>query len=152
MMLTSGHLFLFLGLLSFGVLGIFHKLADVKAAEPKALTAVLYVSSCFLALISSLLVKSGNLTGNQTVALTALPFGISAGVAILAFQAGIRHGNITTSWLVINLSSAIPTILSILLYREQVTRTKAIALLLIPIAIGLLWKERVASNKKAETL
>ena len=149
-MLTSGHLFLFLGLLSFGVLGIFHKLADVKAAEPKALTAVLYVSSFLLALISSLVMKSGNPIGSQAVILTALPFGISAGIAILAFQAGIRHGDITTSWLVINLSSAIPTIMSIFLYNERVTRTKEIALLLIPIAIGLLWKERVASSRKVE--
>jgi uncharacterized membrane protein len=148
--LTSGHLFLFLGLLSFGVLGIFHKLADVKAAEPKALTAVLYVSSFLLALISSLVMKSGNPIGSQAVILTALPFGISAGIAILAFQAGIRHGDITTSWLVINLSSAIPTIMSIFLYNERVTRTKEIALLLIPIAIGLLWKERVASNRNVE--
>ena len=149
-MLTSGHLFLFLGLLSFGVLGIFHKLADVKAAEPKALTAVLYVSSFLLALISSLVMKSGNPIGSQAVILTALPFGISAGIAILAFQAGIRHGDITTSWLVINLSSAIPTVMSIFLYNERVTRTKEIALLLIPIAIGLLWKERVASSRKVE--
>jgi drug/metabolite transporter (DMT)-like permease len=148
--LTSGHLFLLLGLLSFGVLGIFHKLADVKAAEPKALTAVLYVSSFLLALISSLVMKSGNPIGSQAVILTALPFGISAGIAILAFQAGIRHGDITTSWLVINLSSAIPTIMSVFLYNERVTRTKEIALLLIPIAIGLLWKERVASNRKVE--
>jgi len=148
--LTSGHLFLFLGLLSFGVLGIFHKLADVKAAEPKALTAVLYVSSFLLALISSLVMKSGNPIGSQAVILTALPFGISAGIAILAFQAGIRHGDITTSWLVINLSSAIPTVMSIFLYNERVTRTKEIALLLIPIAIGLLWKERVASSRKVE--
>ena len=149
-MLTSGHLFLFLGLLSFGVLGIFHKLADVKAAEPKALTAVLYVSSFLLALISSLVMKSGNPIGSQAVILTALPFGISAGIAILAFQAGIRHGDITTSWLVINLSSAIPTVMSIFLYNERVTPTKEIALLLIPIAIGLLWKERVASSRKVE--
>ncbi len=150
-MLTSGHLFLFLGLLSFGVLGVFHKLADVKDAEPKALTAVLYLSSLFFVLMSLLTTKHQDPIANSRVILTALPFGVAAGVAILAFQAGIRHGNITTSWLVINLSSAIPTILSIVIYKEQVTSIKAIALFLIPIAIGLLWKERINASRRVES-
>jgi uncharacterized membrane protein len=149
-MLTSGHLFLFLGLMSFGVLGVFHKLADVKNAEPKALTAVLYSSSVLFALLSLMAMKNQTPTAASPVILTALPFGVAAGVAILAFQAGIRHGNITTSWLVINLSSAIPTILSIVIYKEHVTPTKAIALILIPIAIGLLWKERINVARKVE--
>ncbi len=67
---------------------------------------------------------------------------MSAAAAIQAFQAGIRHGNIATSWLATSLSSAIPTIGSILIYHdEQVRPIKAFALLLIPIAIVLLWKE-----------
>jgi hypothetical protein len=31
----------------------------------------------------------------------------------------LRHGKISTSWLVINLSTAIPTVLFILIYRES---------------------------------
>jgi len=151
-MLTTGHVFLFLGLLSFGILGVFHKLADVKNADPKALTAVLYSSSLLFALLSLLAIKHQNPIASSPVILTALPFGVAAGIAILAFQAGIRHGNITTSWLVINLSSAIPTILSIVIYRERVTPVKAIALFLIPVAIGLLWKERINASRRAENV
>lgn len=143
----SGHIFMFLGLLSFGLLGVFHKLADVKEASPKAITAVLYLASLVFVLIAlTAIQKDTPFARDGRVLAIGLPFGLSAGVAILAFQAGIRHGGITTSWLVINLSSAIPTVASILIYKEAVTPTKAVALILIPIAILLLWKERRDSD------
>ena len=133
---------MFLGLLSFGILGVFHKLADVKDASPKAITATLYLSSLvFVAIEFAAAQKNTPFVGGRVPGI-GLAFGLFAGIALLAFQAGIRHGDITTSWLVINLSSAIPTVLSIVIYKEAVTLTKAIALLLIPIAILLLWKER----------
>lgn len=145
--MTSGHIFMLLGLFSFGVLGVFHKLADVKSADPKALTAMLYSSSVLFVFLTLITTHQKPIAA-ASILLIAISFGISAGVAILAFQAGIRFGNITTSWLVINLSSAIPTVLSIVIYKETVTPVKAVALLLIPIAIGLLWKERVNSPEK----
>jgi drug/metabolite transporter (DMT)-like permease len=140
---------MFLGLLSFGLLGVFHKLADVKEAGPKAITAVLYLASLVFVLITLVATQKGTpFAGDGRILAIGLPFGLFAGIAILAFQAGIRHGDITTSWLVINLSSAIPTVASILVYKEAVTPTKAIALILIPIAILLLWKERRESDRR----
>ena len=56
----------------------------------------------------------------RRVARSAIPFGIAASIAILAFQAGVKHGNIATSWLAINLSAGIPTVASILIYDEPV--------------------------------
>ena len=139
---------MFLGLLSFGLLGVFHKLADVREASPKAITAVLYLASLVFVLVTLVATQKGTpLVGDGRILAIGLPFGLFAGIAILAFQAGIRHGDITTSWLVINLSSAIPTVASILVYKEAVTPTKAIALILIPIAILLLWKERRESDR-----
>jgi drug/metabolite transporter (DMT)-like permease len=151
--LHSGHIFMFLGLLSFGLLGVFHKLADVKEASPKAITAVLYLASLVFVLVTLVATQKGPpFTGDGRILAIGLPFGLFAGIAILAFQAGIRHGDITTSWLVINLSSAIPTVASILIYKEAVTPTKAVALILIPIAILLLWKERRESDRRRRTI
>jgi drug/metabolite transporter (DMT)-like permease len=144
---------MFLGLLSFGLLGVFHKLADVKEASPKAITAVLYLASLVFVLVTLVATQKGPpFTGDGRILAIGLPFGLFAGIAILAFQAGIRHGDITTSWLVINLSSAIPTVASILIYKEAVTPTKAVALILIPIAILLLWKERRESDRRRRTI
>ena len=82
----------------------------------------------------------------RVVAAIAIPFGIAASVAILAFQAGVKHGNIATSWLAINLSAGIPTVASILIYDEPVGVGKALALALIPVSMFLLWKDKKAAG------
>ena len=84
------------------------------------------------------------------VATLALPFGVSASIAILAFQAGIRHGDIATSWLAINLSSGLPTLASILIYHEPVGLKRAIALSLIPLSMALLWKDKRDAERRHE--
>jgi EamA domain-containing membrane protein RarD len=145
--MNSAHIYMFLALLSFGALGIFHKLADVKQSSPRAITAVLYLAS-FLFLFVTLAFERKSVLADGRVATIGLPFGIMAGIALLAFQAGIRHGNIATSWLAINLSSAVPTVASILIYKEAVTPLKAGALLLIPVALVLLWKDRQEAQKR----
>jgi drug/metabolite transporter (DMT)-like permease len=138
---------MFLGLISFGLLGVFHKLADVKKASPKAITAILYLASLLFVFVSLAAIQKDTPLASGRILAIGVPFGLFAGIAILAFQAGIRHGDITTSWLIINLSSAIPTVASILIYKEAVTPTKTAALILIPIAILLLWKERRESDR-----
>jgi EamA domain-containing membrane protein RarD len=80
------------------------------------------------------------------VAAIGIPFGIAASVAILAFQAGLKHGDIATSWLAINLSAGIPTVASILIYDEPVGVGKALALALIPVSMFLLWKDKKAQE------
>jgi EamA domain-containing membrane protein RarD len=81
----------------------------------------------------------------------AIPFVVSASVAILAFQAGVKHGNIATSWLAINLSAGIPTVASILIYGEPVNTAKALALALIPVSMFLLWKDKKAQESASGT-
>jgi EamA domain-containing membrane protein RarD len=131
-----------IALLSFSALGVFHKMADVKNCRPAAVNALLYFWSLVLALGVVVLLRGATPAAPAPVVWIALPFGISASVAILAFQAGIRHGNIATSWLAINLSSGIPTVASILVYNETVTPMKLAALLLIPVAMVLLWIDK----------
>lgn len=139
--MTEGFIYALLGLLGFGSLGVFHKLADTLHCRPAPVNALLYGWS--LAFAAALIVLRGEeLHTPAGVATLALPFGISASIAILAFQAGIRHGDIATSWLAINLSSGLPTIASILLYHEPVGLQRAVALFLIPVSMALLWKDK----------
>ena len=67
-------------------------------------------------------------------------------VAILTLQQALRHGKISTSWLVINLSTAIPTVLSIVIYREQVGLRRSLSFLLVVVSLLLLWWDRKKSE------
>jgi drug/metabolite transporter (DMT)-like permease len=139
--MTEGYLYTLLALVGFGALGIFHKLADTLHCRPAPVNALLYGWSLVFAAIM-LAFSSAGWSFPGSVPALAIPFGISASVAILAFQAGIRHGDIATSWLAINLSSGIPTVASILIYHEPVGLRRAIALFLIPVSMALLWKDK----------
>lgn len=137
-----------LGLLSFSMLGVLHKVADVKHGRPPAINALLAVSSLVFVLAFVLFGSVGGPAVPRTVALVAIPFGVSASVAILAFQAGVKHGSIATSWLAINLSAGIPTVASILIYDEPVGTGKALALGLIPISMFLLWQDKKQQERR----
>lgn len=146
--MSEGYLYVVLALLGFSALGVFHKLADTLNCRPSSVNALLYAWSLLFAGITVAFrhTDAGSDTGG--VALLAIPFGISASVAILAFQAGIRHGDIATSWLAINLSSGIPTVASILIYHEPVGWKRAVALALIPLSMALLWKDKRDAEMK----
>lgn len=145
--MNSGHVFLIGGLLSFSMLGIFHKIADVKQCRPAAVNALIYAWSLLYATGVATMVAGHSLAVPGAVVAIGIPFGISASVAILAFQAGIRHGEIATSWLAINLSAGIPTLASILIYGEALTVRKIIALTLIPVSMALLWTDKRRSGR-----
>jgi hypothetical protein len=145
-MMTAGYLYALLGLLSFGALGILHKLGDTWKCGPSAVNALLYGWSCVF-LVASMTVSHTAFAAPAAVSTIALPFGVSASIAILAFQAGIRHGDIATSWLAINLSSGVPTVASILMYHESLDWKRATALCLIPISMALLWKDKREAEK-----
>jgi hypothetical protein len=89
----------------------------------------------------------GNLRAPLTVVMLAFPFGVCAGVAILALQTALALGNISTSWLAVNLSAGIPTVLSILLYKEPVNKWKLLALLAMATSMVLLWKDSQSGQK-----
>jgi EamA domain-containing membrane protein RarD len=140
--MTTGQIYMLLGLLSFSMLGVLHKVADVRQGRPAAINALLAISSLLLVLTFVSVGGAGGPAAPRSVVLVALPFGVSASIAILAFQAGVKHGPIATSWLAINLSAGIPTVASILIYDEPVGTTKALALALIPVSMFLLWKDK----------
>ena len=150
--MNSGYAFMIAGLLCFSTLGVFHKIADVKRCRPTAVNALIYSWSLLFAIAATAVVQGRSPAAPLPVAVIAIPFGVSASIAILAFQAGIRHGDIATSWLAINLSSGIPTLASILIYGESLTGRKIFALLLIPVSMALLWvdKRRGEQKQRAE--
>ena len=111
----SAYIFMLLGLLSFAAMGIFHKLADVFHCDPLHLTLLTMGFAALFAITNAFLFNQYTLAGIPAkVILIALPFGIATAAAFWFFQRGLRFGKIATSWLVINLSSATPTVLSIL--------------------------------------
>jgi multidrug transporter EmrE-like cation transporter len=83
---------------------------------------------------------------------TQLICGTIALCALWAFQEGIKHGKIATGWLIINLSAAIPTVASIVVYQEAVSLKKLGILGLIVIAIVLVWLDRLDDLKQLDKI
>jgi drug/metabolite transporter (DMT)-like permease len=147
--MKPGYLYMIAGLLSFSMLGIFHKVADVKKCRPDAINALIYGWSLLFSIMTVTVIQGTAVAAPVSVFWIALPFGVCASIAILAFQEGIRHGDIATSWLAINLSSGIPTIASILIYGEPLTARKTIALIMIPISMSLIWIDKRRADRAA---
>ncbi|MDA2926132.1 hypothetical protein MYX78_02670 [Acidobacteria bacterium AH-259-G07] len=144
-----GHLFLVISLLALGFIGIFHKLADHFKCRPSAINLTIFFWAGVLSLSYILTAGQANLVLETPAKLylVALACGFLASTAILAFQTGLRHGKIATSWVIINLSTALPTVLSILLYKEPVSLAKGVALILVVVAMLLLWKDKLVDEK-----
>jgi drug/metabolite transporter (DMT)-like permease len=145
-----GYLFLSLAVVCFTVLGILHKVADFQKCRPSAINAYLFLWAWLLTSAYTFSFRSSLFIPRVAVAV-AVACGLCASVAILAFQTGVRFGKISTSWLVINLSTAVPTVLSILFYHEQVGPRRGIALLAITLSLLFLWKDKqLGSSEKRE--
>jgi drug/metabolite transporter (DMT)-like permease len=138
--LPLGYFLVLWSLFSYGILGICHKLAERKECRPQPLAAVLMLGG-FLGMNVFVLLGTGYSIPHRAL-YTALICGTIALCALWAFQEGIKHGKIATSWLIINLSSAIPTVASIVIYQEAVSLKKLGILGLIVIAIVLVWLDR----------
>lgn len=145
-----GFVYTLLALLSYSTLGLFHKLADVKGCRPSAITVLLYFSSLVYLLIGSFGALSAP-GAPVTAKLLGVPFGICSAIAILALQTALRFGNISTSWLAINLSAGVPAVASIVLYHETISLRKTFALVLIAGAMVLLWRDRAIEERLAAT-
>lgn len=150
--MSPGYWFMLGGLLSFAGMGIVHKLGDRYQGNPPGIA---FVTMAVAFLITAARATAGSgywLAGlPPKVMLLAIPFGISAALALWLFQKGLRHGHIVTSWLLINLSTAIPTILSILIYREPLSLRKALTMLLILCSLVLLWWDRKRQPERPQT-
>lgn len=126
---------------AYAVLGLLHKQADRKGCRPQQINLLLFAWSAIFAAVS-LLFRSENLSVPHNVWAIAIPSGACAATAILLFQIGVRYGKIAASWLIVNLSAAIPILVSVLLYREKVGMKQALALIAMLACLIFLWLER----------
>ena len=150
--MTLGHVFLGIALVSLGFLGIFHKLGDFKKCRPDAVTVGMFFWAMILMSIFVFVVKGPDLVRSTPGTLVALAgaCGACASVAVFTFQKGLRFGNIATSWVVINLSTAIPTVLSVVIYQEPVHWITIEGFALILMSVFLLWKDKLLGETQAQ--
>ena len=146
--MTSPYLFVLIGLFSFAAMGVIHKLGDRLGGRP--LPIAIY------AVLAAGLISGVRAVATHSVAvhplpppilLIAIPFGIATGLSLWLFQEGLRYGRIATSWLLINLSAGVPTVLSIIFYHEALGAKKVAVLLLIVISLLLLWWDRRSASE-----
>lgn len=141
--LSAGYWFMIAALLSFAGMGIAHKLGESLRCQAMGIALVTMLTGCAVSLLRTVVGRGPALSAVPAhVALLAVPFGVSAALAIFLFQKGLRYGRIVTSWLLINLSSAVPTLLSALVYHEPLSARRLITLGLIGISLLLLWWDR----------
>ena len=147
--MTIGYLFLFSSLIGFGLLGIFHKVADHPSCRPRMVTMLLLFWGAVLTALFTKFFEPKGLTFPPKVLAIGAAGGVLASLALFSFQASLRFGKISTSWLILNLCTFVPVVLSILIYREKVTIGKAIGLLLVLLAIFLLWWDKKTDLERA---
>lgn len=142
--MIQGYPFLGLAMLSFGIMGVLHKVADHRRCHPTAITGLLFLWAGMAMSVICLGARGARLSFQMPLWICglALVFGTFAGLSILNFQHGVRFGRISTSWLIMNLSTALPVILSILIYRETIRWKRALGLTLAVAALLLLWLDR----------
>ncbi|MCX6625937.1 MAG: EamA family transporter, partial [Acidobacteria bacterium] len=141
--------FLTLAVVAFGTMGILHKVADFRQCRAQAINLFLFLGAAVaMGGASFLLYGARAVTGIPGMAAAvALVCGLLASVAILNFQHGVRFGKISTSWLIINLSTVLPTALSIVMYREHIGPRRMLGLLLSVAALLFLWLDRRREEK-----
>ena len=137
-----------LGLLSFSMLGVLHKVADVKTEPTAARSTHCCRLSSLRVRVPVRAVRHGERTGGTAASWRWWPFRSASARRSPSWRSrpASKHGNIATSWLAINLSAGIPTVASILIYDEPVGVGKALALALIPVSMFLLWKDKKAAG------
>ena len=137
-----GFVFMLGGLVAFSIMGVLHKLAEVRQCRPRMINVMLFGWSAALVCGVVALLPGSGLHVPGRVALIALPSGLGAAIAILTFQSGIKYGKIATSWLIINLSTGLPTAASIVFYGERVDVRKVAALGCMLASMLLLWRDK----------
>ena len=147
--MTLGYLFLIGSLIAFGALGIFHKVADHPDCRPRIITALLLFWGAVLTGLYTFFFDPRGLHMPGKVLAIGAAAGVFASIALFAFQACLRYGKISTSWLVGNLCIAVPVAMSIIIYRERVTAGKAVGMLLVLVAIVLLWWDKKTDLERA---
>lgn len=148
--MTIGYLFLFASIVAFGLLGIFHKVADHPECRPKMTALLLHFWGGILALIYTICFDNKGLHVPDRVWLIGFCTGLVASLTLFAFQTALKYGKISTSWLIINLTGIVPVLMSLLIFKEKLNPSKQVAILLVFIAMVMLWMDKKKDLKLAD--
>src|SRR3954469_5870789 len=143
-----GFLYMMLSLTCFGSIGLLVKFANLRKCRPSAVYALAYAWCVLFAIGFVVSFRGGAFHVPGTVYEIAVPFGVVNAIGGIVFMAGVRFGKISTSWLIINLSAAIPAVASVVLYHEPVSVKKLGVLGLAALAVLLLWKDKQEDEKR----
>jgi drug/metabolite transporter (DMT)-like permease len=144
-----GYFYVFLSMISFGLIGIFAKFADARGCKPSSVYTLAYGWSLLFGVLFVVVFRGADFHVPPVVYAIALPFGVLSVIAGMVFMAGIQYGKISTSWLIINLSAAIPAVGSIIFYHERVSARKFAVVLLAVVSVVLLWKDKKSEEAKS---
>jgi drug/metabolite transporter (DMT)-like permease len=142
-----GYVYMILSLTCFGFIGIFAKVADLRGCKPGSVYTLAY-GWCVLFGTVFVPFKGADFHLPIEVYAIAVPFGIASVIGGIVFLAGVRYGKISTSWLIINLSAAIPAIGSIVFYHEHVSPQRIAVVALAIISVFLLWKDKQSDEAR----
>lgn len=145
--MSLGYIYMILSLACFGIIGVFAKYADVQGCKPSAVYTLAYTWSLGFG-IFFILISGGGFHVPPVIYEVALPFGGASAIGGIVFMAGIRYGKISTSWLIINLSAAVPATASVMIYHEPLSQKKVAVLFLAILSVVLLWKDKQEDEKK----
>ena len=143
-----GFLYMILSLTCFGAIGLLVKFADLRRCRATAVYAWAFAWCMAFSAGFVLWFRGGQFHVPSAVYAIAVPFGITSAIGGIVFMSGVRFGKISTSWLIINLSAAIPAVGSVVLYHEPVNAKKLAVLGLAAVAVVLLWKDKQEDERK----
>jgi drug/metabolite transporter (DMT)-like permease len=141
--MNNGLIFCFLGTLSFGLLGCVSKFAERKNCKASVLVIFLCGWATLVMLVRSAGSPSPLSLPMRAVAL-AVVCGMCASVAYYSFQFSIGFGKVAVAWLMMNISSAVPAVVSVFVYHEKLTWLKILALGLVLLSLYLIYRGRRA--------
>ena len=148
--MTLGYILLFTSLISFGLLGIFHKVADHPQCRPKMIALILLFWGGTLTTIYTACFNQKGLQFPLEVLLIGSLGGTIAAAALFFFQTGLKFGKISTSWLIINLSMSVPISLSIFFFGEKISFSKGLGVLLVFAAVVMMWWDKKKDLEKSD--
>jgi drug/metabolite transporter (DMT)-like permease len=138
-----GLVFCVLSALAFGLLACVSKAAERRNCAASALVVSLFGWATLAMLVRTLSLGSG-LRVPSKVLPVAVGFGICASIAFFAFQTSIKIGKVTVAWLMMNLSSGVPAVVSIWVYKERLTPVKMVGFGLGLVSVlCLFWGQRM---------
>jgi drug/metabolite transporter (DMT)-like permease len=142
-----GYVFLTATILAFGTLGIFHKVADHPNCRPKMTALLLHFWGGVLSSIYILMADSHGFAFPPAVLVIGTCTGLVASLTLFVFQTGLKYGKISTSWLIVNLTTAVPVLISIVVFNEKLSPSKSFGVVLVFAAIIMLWLDKRADLK-----